>query len=119
LVPKPEVDMAAKGGLGFIAYGTSHWAMIESRDQLQADQKINTSYLRLRGFPFTKEVFDFIDAHERVYVVDQNRDGQMWQLIKLECNPQQIAKLRSIRHYYGLPLDGRSITTELLKQEGR
>jgi len=119
LVPKPEVDMAAKGGLGFIAYGTSHWAMIESRDQLQADQKINTSYLRLRGFPFTKEVFDFIDAHERVYVVDQNRDGQMWQLIKLECNPQQIAKLRSIRHYYGLPLDGRSITTEMLKQEGR
>ena len=119
LVPKPEVDMAAKGGIGFIAYGTSHWAMIESRDQLQADQKINTSYLRLRGFPFTKEVFDFIDAHERVYVVDQNRDGQMWQLIKLECNPQQIAKLRSIRHYYGLPLDGRSITTEMLKQEGR
>ena len=64
-------------------------------------------------------MFDFIDAHDHVYVVDQNRDGQMWQLLKLECNPQQVAKLRSIRLYYGLPLDGRSVTTELLKQEGR
>jgi 2-oxoglutarate ferredoxin oxidoreductase subunit alpha len=119
LVPKPEVDAAAKGGVGFIAYGTSHWAIVESRDQLKNEQKIDTSYLRLRGFPFSKEVFDFIDAHDHVYVVDQNRDGQMWQLLKLECNPQQVAKLRSIRLYYGLPLDGRSVTTELLKQEGR
>jgi len=118
-VPKPEVDMAAKGGIGYIAYGTSHWAIIESRDQLRNEQKINTSYLRLRAYPFTTELFDFIDAHDRVYVVDQNRDSQMWQLIKLECTPQQIAKLRSIPHYYGLPIDGRSLTTELLKQEGR
>jgi len=119
LVPKPDVDMAAKGGIGFIAYGTTHWAMIESRDQLKNEHKIDTSYLRLRAYPFNTELFDFIDAHERVYVVDQNRDGQMWQLIKLECNPQQVAKLRSIRHYYGLPIDGRSVTNELLKQEGR
>ena len=119
LVPKPEIDLAAKGGIGIIAYGTSHWALIESRDQLKNEEKIDTSYLRLRGFPFGQEVFDFIDAHERVYVVDQNRDGQMWGLIRQECNPQQVAKLRSIRHYYGLPIDGRSLTTELLKQEGR
>jgi len=119
LVPKAEVDMAGKGGIGIIAYGTSHWALIETRDQLKAEQKLETSYFRLRGYPFNKELFDFIDDHERVYVVDQNRDGQMWQLIKLECSPQQIVKLRSIRHYYGLPIDGRSLTIELLKQEGR
>jgi len=119
LMPKAEVDMAGKGGIGIIAYGTSHWALIETRDQLKAEQKLETSYFRLRGYPFNKELFDFIDDHERVYVVDQNRDGQMWQLIKLECSPQQIVKLRSIRHYYGLPIDGRSLTIELLKQEGR
>ena len=119
LVPKPEVDLAARGGIGVIAYGTTHWALIEARDQLKNEQKVNTSYYRLRGYPFGKELFDFIDAHDRVYVVDQNRDGQMWSLIRLECNPQQVAKLRSIRHYYGLPIDGRSLTTELLKQEGR
>ena len=118
-VPQPEIENVKGAKIGIIAYGTSHWAIVESRDQLKNEQKIDTSYLRLRAYPFAKELFDFIDAHERVYVVDQNRDGQMWQLIKLECNPQQIAKLRSIRLYYGLPLDGRSVTTELLKQEGR
>ena len=119
LVPRPEVEMAGRGGIGIIAYGTSHWALIEARDQLRNEQKVETSYLRLRGYPFTKELFEFIDAHDRVYVVDQNRDGQMWSLIKLECNPAQVGRLRSIRHFYGLPIDGRSLTDELLKQEGR
>ena len=118
LVPKPVVEMAARGGVGIIAYGTTHLALIESRDQLRIERTIDTSYFRLRAYPFTKELFEFIDAHDRVYVIDQNRDGQMWSLIKLECNPQQVAKLRSIRHYYGLPIDGRSLTNELLKQEG-
>jgi 2-oxoglutarate ferredoxin oxidoreductase subunit alpha len=119
LVPKPEVQMAGRGGVGIIAYGTTHWALIESRDQLKNEQGLDTSYFRLRAYPFTKDLFDFIDAHDRVYVIDQNRDGQMWGLIKMECNPQQVAKLRSIRHYYGLPIDGRSLTTELLNQEGK
>ena len=117
LLPKPEVEMAGRGGIGIIAYGTSHWALIETRDQLRNEEKIDSSYFRLRAYPFTKDVFDFIDTCDRVYVVDQNRDGQMWSLLKLECNPQQVAKLRSIRHYYGLPIDGRSLTDELLKQE--
>ena len=119
LVPKAEVQMGGPGSIGIIAYGTTHWALIESRDQLKHEQNIDTSYYRLRAFPFSKDLFDFIDAHERVYVIDQNRDGQMWSLIKLECNPQQVARLRSIRHFYGLPIDGRSLTNELLKQEGK
>jgi 2-oxoglutarate ferredoxin oxidoreductase subunit alpha len=73
--------------------------------------------LRLRGYPFGPEVFQFIDRFDRVYVVEQNRDGQMLSLLKMECNTAQFDKLRSIRHYVGLPIDGRSVTTELLKQE--
>jgi 2-oxoglutarate/2-oxoacid ferredoxin oxidoreductase subunit alpha len=119
LVPKPEVQMVGKGGIGLIAWGTTHWAIVESRDQLVQEEKLDTSYLRLRAFPFTKELWDFIDTCDRVYVVEQNRDGQMLSLIKMECNAAQFAKLRSIRHYVGLPIDGRSVTTELLKQEGR
>jgi 2-oxoglutarate ferredoxin oxidoreductase subunit alpha len=119
LVPKPEVEMKGKGGIGLIAWGTTHWAIVESRDQLAVEQKLETSYLRLRAFPFTKDVWDFIDACDRVYVVEQNRDAQMLSLLKMECNVEQFAKLRSIRHYVGLPIDGRSVTTELLKQEGR
>jgi 2-oxoglutarate ferredoxin oxidoreductase subunit alpha len=119
LVPKPEVEIKGKGGIGLIAWGTTHWAIVESRDQLTQEQKLETSYLRLRAFPFTKEVWDFIDSCDRVYVVEQNRDAQMLALLKMECNAAQFAKLRSIRHYAGLPIDGRSVTTELLKQEGR
>ena len=70
-------------------------------------------------FRSTQEVWDFIDACDRVYVVEQNRDAQMLSLLKMECTTEQFAKLRSIRHYVGLPIDGRSVTTELLKQEGR
>ena len=119
LVPKPEVEMVGKGGIGLIAWGTTHWAIVESRDQLVQEEKVETSYLRLRAFPFTTEVWEFIDKCDRVYVVEQNRDGQMLSLLKMECNVSQFAKLRSIRHYVGLPIDGRSVTTELLKQEGR
>jgi 2-oxoglutarate ferredoxin oxidoreductase subunit alpha len=117
LVPKPEVDLVGDARVGFIAYGTTHWAIVESRDQLKAERGVGVSYLRLRAYPFTTEVFDFIDACDRVYVVEQNRDAQMLSLLKIECSAAQFAKLRSIRHYIGLPIDGRSVTTELVKQE--
>jgi 2-oxoglutarate ferredoxin oxidoreductase subunit alpha len=117
LVPKPEVEMVGKGGIGLIAYGTTHWAIVESRDQLKNEEAIETSYLRLRAYPFTPEVGQFIDRCDRVYVVEQNRDAQMLSLLKMECTPAQFAKLRSIRHYVGLPIDGRSVTTDLLEQE--
>jgi 2-oxoglutarate ferredoxin oxidoreductase subunit alpha len=117
LVPKPEVDTVGTGGVGLIAYGTTHWAVVESRDQLKADHGIETSYLRLRAFPFTPELSEFIDRCDRVYVIEQNRDAQMLTLIKMECTPAQFAKLRSVRHYAGLPIDGESVTTDLLNQE--
>ncbi|MBI4263565.1 MAG: 2-oxoacid:acceptor oxidoreductase subunit alpha [Acidobacteria bacterium] len=117
LVPRPEVDLESGATIGLIGYGTSHWAIVESRDQLRSEQGLKTSYLRLRGYPFTPEVMDFIDRCDRVYVVEQNRDGQMFSLLRMECTPAQVEKLRSVRHYVGLPLDGRSVTTELLKEE--
>ena len=117
LVPKPDVEMQAQGKVGIIAYGTTHWAIVESRDQLSNEAQLTTSYLRLKAYPFTPEVFEFIDKCDRVYVVEQNRDSQMLSLLRMECNPTQIAKLRTIPHYVGLPIDGRSVTTELLRQE--
>jgi 2-oxoglutarate ferredoxin oxidoreductase subunit alpha len=118
MMPKPEVDMAAEGRIGIIAYGTTHWAIVESRDQLKAERGINTSYLRLKAYPFSEELNDFIDRHDRVYVVEQNRDAQMMSLLRIDLTPDRVVKLRSIRHYAGLPIDGRSVTSELLKQEG-
>jgi 2-oxoglutarate ferredoxin oxidoreductase subunit alpha len=90
---------------------------VESRDQLRNEHTLETSYLRLRAYPFTSEVFDFIDRCDRVYVVEQNRDSQMLSLLRMEANPAQIAKMRSIPQFAGLPIDGRTVTTELMKQE--
>jgi 2-oxoglutarate ferredoxin oxidoreductase subunit alpha len=117
LVPKPDVELLAKGKVGIIAYGTTHWAIVESRDQLSHEAQLTTSYLRLRAYPFAPEVMQFIDDCDRVYVVEQNRDSQMLSLLRMECSPAQIGKLRAVPHYAGLPIDGRSVTTELLRQE--
>ncbi len=76
-------------------------------------------YLRVRAFPFTRELHQFIEKHERVYVVDQNRDAQMLELIKLDLHPAQVTKLRSVRHYNGLPIDARSVTDEIVSREGK
>ncbi len=117
LVPKPEVDLLPGARIGVIGYGTTHWAIVESRDQLKAEHGTDVSYLRLRAYPFTTEVFAFIERCDRVYVVEQNRDAQMLSLLKMACTAAQCARLGSIRHYIGLPIDGRSVTMELLKQE--
>jgi 2-oxoglutarate ferredoxin oxidoreductase subunit alpha len=123
-VPRPEIQKAANAGssgakIGIIAYGTSHWGIIESRDQLRAEYNIETDYLRLRAYPFTREVHEFIEQHERVYVVEQNRDAQMLSLLKLDLKPELTTRLRSIAHLDGLPLDARSVTDELSSMEGK
>ena len=117
-VPKPIVDSVAGAKIGIIGYGTSHWAITESRDQLREETDVKTSYYRLRAYPFTEELVEFVDAHERVYVVEQNRDAQMLQLMRLELTPERISKLRSVLHYNGLPIDARSVTDDVLAQEG-
>jgi 2-oxoglutarate ferredoxin oxidoreductase subunit alpha len=116
-VPGPVVTESAKREVGIIAYGTSHWAIEESLDQLRREHDIDASYCRLRAFPFAREVHDFIHRHQRVYVVDQNRDAQMLGLLRLECNADEISRLRSIRHYSGLSLDALTVTREIASQE--
>jgi len=119
-VPRPEIiNGKSKPKIGIIAYGTSHWAIIESRDQLRDEYKIEADYLRLKAYPFSREVHDFIEQHDRVYVVEQNRDAQMLSLIKLDIKPELVTRLRSIAHIHGLPLDARSVTDELTSMEGK
>src|SRR6201987_3937291 len=99
-VPRPEVVSTGKSKIGMIAYGTSHWAIIESRDQLFKEYNLETDYLRLKAYPFTREVHDFIASHERVYIVEQNRDAQMLSLLKLDIRPELTTRLRSISHIH-------------------
>ena len=118
-VPRPEVFADAKVKVGIIAYGTTHWAITESRDQLLNEHKLQTDYLRVRSYPFTREIHEFIERHERVYVVEQNRDGQMASLLKLDTKAELHPRLRSICHIHGLPIDARSVTDELMMMEGK
>jgi 2-oxoglutarate ferredoxin oxidoreductase subunit alpha len=118
-VPQPAVDYNSKAEIGFVAFGTSDYAVEESRDQLRSEYGIETSYLRLRAYPFTQELLDFIRRHERVYVVEQNRDAQMLGLMRLEFDAMDIAKLRSMKYYGGLPLDARTVTDDVIHQEGK
>ena len=118
-VPRPEIFRGTNAKIGIIAYGTSHWGVSESRDQLKNEYGIETDYLRLRAYPFTREVHEFIEQHDRIYLVEQNRDAQMLSLLKLDLKPELITRLRSIAHINGLPLDARSVTDELTSMEGK
>ena len=118
-VPRPELMTNGKAKVGIIAYGTSHWAILESRDQLQKEHGLATDYLRLKAFPFSREVHDFVEQHDRVYVVEQNRDAQMLSLLKLDVKPELITRLRSVSHIHGLPMDARSVTDEIMMMEGK
>jgi 2-oxoglutarate/2-oxoacid ferredoxin oxidoreductase subunit alpha len=123
-VPRPEITRGHNAGgekvkIGIIGYGTSHWGITESRDQLREEYKIETDYLRLRAYPFTREVHEFIEQHDRVYVVEQNRDAQMLSLLRLDLKTELIGRLRSLAHITGLPLDARSVTDELTSMEGK
>ncbi len=117
LVPAPVVVQAGKSKIGILAFGTSDFAVHESRDQLLKEYGVDTDYMRLRAFPFAHAVHEFIASHERIYVVEQNRDAQMLSLLKLDLAAEQIVKLRSIRHFNGLPLDARSVTDAFVMQE--
>ena len=115
-VPKPELREQAGAEFGIIACGTSHWAVIEAQDQLNA-QGIASSYLRLKALPLTPEARSFIKKYKRVYIVDQNRDGQLYEVIRIATGAEEVGRLRSVKHYDGLPIPAATVTRQILEQE--
>ena len=115
LLPAPELSLATGAEVGLIAFGSSHWAILEARAELAA-AGLKTSYLRVRGLPLHASVAEFVKQHDRVYVIEQNRDGQLAERIQLE-SPERAARVRSVLHYDGLPLDARSVTDGVLAHE--
>jgi len=118
-VPAPIVETMAGAEVGIIAFGSSHWALTECRDQLRDEHKLATDYLRLRAYPFSPEIADFIRSHKRVYVVEQNRDAQMFSLLRLDLESDLVPRLRSVARLDGLPLDARSVTDDIAALEGK
>ena len=116
LVPAPVVEDDKTAKIGVIAYGSTHWAIVESRDQMR-EQRLPTSYLLLKALPLTPEVEAFVRRHERVYVVEQNRDGQMAEILKAEL-PGLGDRIRSVLVYDGLPINARTVSDTILEAEG-
>lgn len=114
-MPKPVVDTVDGAKIGLIAYGTSDYAVQEARSVLAA-QGLATNYLRVRAFPLAPEIRAFVEGCDRVYVIDQNRDAQMRQLLRLEF-PDLAMKFDSITHYTGLPLGAQFLTRAILEAE--
>ena len=115
MVPPPVVT-GSGAKVGILAYGTTHWAVVEARDQLVAERKLATDYLRVRAFPFSEEIRSFIAGHDRVYVIEQNRDAQMLGMLRM-AYPELTMRMRSVLHYNGLPVDARSLSDAIVASE--
>jgi 2-oxoglutarate ferredoxin oxidoreductase subunit alpha len=108
LVPRPVVARARQPTrFGAIYFGSTTPAMHEALETLE-EHGILLNTLRVRGFPFSSEVTDFINEHEQVFVIEQNRDGQLRSLLLNECGADP-RKLISILHYDGTPITARFI----------
>lgn len=116
MMPKPILQTEAGAKIAIIAYGTSHGAVEEARFLMRQEQKAPTDYLRLLALPPGKEVREFIESREYVYVLDQNRDSQVASILRMEY-PDLSPRIRSIRHYDGIPIDARSIVNEISNAE--
>ena len=116
LVPGPRIEEAEGAEVGIVAYGSTHWAIVEARDQLRA-RGIEAGYMLVRALPFPPAVSKFLARYRRIYVVEQNRDGQMAELMRAEM-PEHATKIRSVPHFTGLPIPAGFVTAEILAQEG-
>ena len=115
LVPGPVVEDVAGAEIGIIAYGTTEPAIREARDRLAA-AGIPTSFLRLRALPINGEGAAFIERHERVYVVELNRDGQLHTILSAEL-PALATRLVALAHLDGMPLAARWVVEAVMGRE--
>ncbi|MEO7174726.1 MAG: 2-oxoacid:acceptor oxidoreductase subunit alpha [Saprospiraceae bacterium] len=115
LVPAPEFYQEANtNSHGVIYFGTSTQSSLEAIDLLQ-EEGYSFDAMRIRAFPFSQAVLDFINAHERVFVIEQNRDAQMRSLLvnELEVNPKRLIK---ILNFDGMPITAATIVSKILPE---
>lgn len=116
-LPGPRFDEDPGAKIGLIAYGSSHWALVEARDRLR-EQGVATGYCRLRSLPpDPKLIPEFVERYHRVYVVEQNRDAQVYRLLRSQLNGGLALRLFSVTHYNGTPLAAENVVKPLLNWE--
>jgi len=110
-LPEPEIS-ETKNKLGMIYLGTTTSAIQETIDSL-GKKGISLDTMRIRAFPFHDSVADFINSHELVYVIEQNRDAQLKSLLKIECNANE-SQMHSILSYNGILITATHIEADIL-----
>jgi len=114
LVPKPEIRYSKFNTAGIITIGSGDGACIEALDRL-AKQDIGLNYCRIKAFPFGDEVGEFIEQHDVVYVVEQNRDAQLRTLLIIDIEADQT-KLVSLLHYNGMPINSGFVVDKVIEE---
>jgi 2-oxoglutarate ferredoxin oxidoreductase subunit alpha len=117
IVPEPEIHYSKFNKTALVSVGSSDGACKEALDRLGA-QDINLNYCRVRAFPFSDAAKEFIEQHDVVYVVEQNRDAQLRTLLMLDCNADP-AKIVSILHYDGMPLNAGFVVKRVLEERAK
>lgn len=115
LVPKPLIDSKAEARVGVICYGSTHEPLGEARHMLQK-RGLETNCMRIRALPLGVEFEEFINNHDRIYIVEQNRDAQLMSILRAEM-PQYWDKCFSVLQYDGLPLDAEEIYNQIVEKE--
>ena len=114
IVPEPEFEYSKFNKHAILSLGSCDGAVKEALVRLK-DENIGLNYCRVKAFPFTQSVVDFIDKHERVYVVEQNRDAQLRSLLMLDANSDD-EKLVSMLHYDGMPINASFVVDRVLEE---
>jgi 2-oxoglutarate ferredoxin oxidoreductase subunit alpha len=115
-LPKPVIETVDGAQEGVIAFGSTLPAVAEARVLLEKETGRKTSFMQLKAYPFVDEVKAFVQQHEKVYVVEMNRDGQMYQLLILAM-PELATRLVSIAYSDGLPPTAKRVVKEILAKE--
>lgn len=118
ILPKPITDFDPAKKIAIISFGTNEAAIQEARDELSEQHDIAVNYMRVRALPLALEVSEFIGKHERVYIIENNFDGQLNQIIHID-SPQDIRHVTSLALGDGLPMTAHWIVEQILGKEGK
>ena len=114
IVPEPEIEYSKFNRGAILSLGSCDGAVREALVHLK-DKNIGLNYCRVKSFPFTDSVVDFINKHERIYVVEQNRDAQLRSLLILDADADP-RKLISMLHYDGMPVNASFVIDRVLEE---
>lgn len=114
MVPKPEIEYSEFNKTGIIAVGSSDGAIKEALVELK-ERNVGINYCRAKAYPFTDEIHDFVEKHDTIYVIEQNRDAQLRSLLILDTE-QPPSKFVPMLHYNGLPINASFVVDSVLQE---